>query len=92
VVNSAGVETMVEDGVAHVKITPDAHIDFALDTSSEKDVYMAFMADPFLEAGLDVSLLPENVVLNGDMLVFTFDLKDAKSGTDATSQLSIVPC
>ena len=88
VVTSTGVETMVEDGVAHIKITPTAHLDFALDTSSAKDVYMAFMAEPFLEAGLDVSLLPDSIYLNGDMLVFTFDLKDAKSGTDAVTQLS----
>jgi len=88
VVNSVGVETMTMDGVAHVKITSDAHIDFALDSSSDKDVYMAFIAEPFLEAGLDVSLLPDTVFINGDMLVFTFDLKDAKSATDASSQLS----
>ncbi len=86
--DKVGVETMTMDGVAHVKITSDAHIDFALDSSSDKDVYMAFMAEPFLDAGLDVSLLPDTIFINGDMLVFTFDLKDAKSATDASSQLS----
>lgn len=88
VIESPSVETMVENGVAHVKITPDAHLDFALDSSSTQDVYMAFMAMPFLDAGLDVSKLPDNVVIKGDMLVFSFDLKDAKAGSDAISQLS----
>lgn len=88
VISSTTVMTMVEDGVAHVKITPEAHIDFALDSSSEEDVYMAFMAQPFLDAGLMVASLPDTVVLKGDMLVFSFDLKDTKAGTDAASQLS----
>ncbi len=88
VIESPSVETMVENGVAHVKITPEAHIDFALDSSSAQDVYMAFMAMPFLTAGLDVSKLPANVIIKGDMLVFSFDLKDAKAGTNAITQLS----
>lgn len=88
VIGASSVMTMIEDGVAHVKITPTAHIDFALDSSSPKDVYMAFEAQPFLDAGLDLTKLPSDVYLNGTMLVFTFDLKEAKSGTDASSQLS----
>ncbi|KAF0222289.1 MAG: Uncharacterized protein FD133_1327 [Erysipelotrichaceae bacterium] len=90
VVSASSVITMVEDGVAHIKITADAHIDFALDTNSQKDVYMAFKIQPFLDAGLDVSLLPVDVVVNGDMLVFSFNIKDTKVGTNAVSQLSNV--
>ncbi|HAO62360.1 MAG TPA: hypothetical protein DCQ90_10805 [Erysipelotrichaceae bacterium] len=83
------VETMVEEGYAHVKVAEGYHIDFALDTSaSEKDVLMAFMAMPFIEAGLDVNALPSTMFLNEDMLVFSTNLNDAKSGTDAKTQLA----
>jgi len=85
---SDSLMAMIEDGVAHVKVTPEAHLDFTLDSSTDQDVYMAFMAQPFLDAGLDVTALPDNVILKGDMLVFSFDLKEAKVGTDAVSKLS----
>lgn len=88
VIESSSVMPMTEDGVAHLKITPEAHLDFALDSGSDRDVYMAFMAQPFLDAGLDVTKLPSSVFLNGDMLVYTFDLKASKAGTDAVTQLS----
>ena len=83
------IETMVEEGYAHVKVAEGYHIDFALDTSaSEKDVLMAFMAMPFIDAGLDVDALPATMFLNGDMLVFATNLDDAKNGTDAKTQLA----
>mgnify|MGYP001810640429 CR=1 FL=1 len=56
---SSSLMAMIEDGVAHVKVTPEAHLDFALDSSTDQDVYMAFMAQPFIEAGLDLTALPD---------------------------------
>lgn len=83
------IETMIEEGYAHVKIEEGYHIDFALDTSAtEKDVLMAFMAMPFIDAGLDVDALPSTMMINEDMLVFITSLDDAKIGVDAKSQMA----
>lgn len=85
---SSNLMAMIEEGVAHVKVTPDAHLDFALDSATNQDVYMAFVAQPFIDAGLDLTALPDTVVIKGDMLVFSFDLKDAKLGTNAATKLA----
>jgi hypothetical protein len=90
VITSDSVEREVMDGVAHVKLNADAHFDIALSSDGDKDIYIAVMAQPFLDAGLDLSKTPDSVYLNGDMLVLSFNVKDYKEATDAVSALSNV--
>lgn len=89
-ISSPTVEAEIMDGVAHVKLSAEAHFDIALKAEGENDVFIAVMAQPFLDAGLDLTKTPESVFLNGEMLVLSFDVKDYKDATDATSALSNV--
>jgi hypothetical protein len=90
VITADSVEREVMDGVAHIKLSADAHFDIALSAEGEADVFIAVMAQPFLDAGLDLTKTPDSVYLNGDMLVLSFNVKDYKEATDALSALSNV--
>jgi hypothetical protein len=90
VITADSVEQDIMDGVAHVKLSADAHFDIALKADDEADVFIAVMAQPFLDAGLDLTKTPDTVFLNGDMLVLSFNVKDYKDATDAVSALSNV--
>ena len=90
VITADSVEQDIMDGVAHVKLSADAHFDIALKADGEADVFIAVMAQPFLDAGLDLTKTPDSVFLNGDMLVLSFNVKDYKDATDAVSALSNV--
>jgi hypothetical protein len=90
VITADSVEQEMMDGVAHVKFNADAHFDIALKADGEADVFIAVKAQPFLDAGLDLTKTPDTVFLNGDMLVLSFNVKDYKDATDAVSALSNV--
>ena len=90
VITADSVEQDIMDGVAHVKLSADAHFDIALKADGDADVFIAVMAQPFLDAGLDLTKTPDSVFLNGDMLVLSFNVKDYKDATDAVSALSNV--
>jgi hypothetical protein len=90
VITADSVEREVMDGVAHIKLNAEAHFDIALTSEDEADVFIAVMAQPFLDAGLDLTKTPDSVFLNGDMLVLSFNVKDYKDATDAVSALSNV--
>lgn len=90
VITADSVEQDIMDGVAHVKLSADAHFDIALKADGDADVFIAVMAQPFLDAGLDLTKTPDSVFLNGDMLVLSFNVKDFKDATDAVSALSNV--
>ena len=90
VITADSVEREVMDGVAHIKLNAEAHFDIALTSEDEADVFIAVMAQPFLDAGLDLAKTPDSVFLNGDMLVLSFNVKDYKDATDAVSALSNV--
>lgn len=90
VITADSVEREVMDGVAHIKLNAEAHFDIALTSKDEADVFIAVMAQPFLDAGLDLTKTPDSVFLNGDMLVLSFNVKDYKDATDAVSALSNV--
>lgn len=90
VITADSVEQDIMDGVAHVKLSADAHFDIALKANGDADVFIAVMAQPFLDAGLDLTKTPDSVFLNGFMLVLSFNVKDYKDATDAVSALSNV--
>ena len=90
VISAPTVEREIMDGVAHIKLSADAHFDIALESDGDQDVFIAVMAQPFLDAGLDLTKTPESVFLNGDMVVLSFNVNDYKKATDAVSALSNV--
>lgn len=88
-----GTLSMTEDASvpAFVMSAPDQSVALTLSTnlteSTDLDVYMRIDAAPFIEAGLDVSLLPEGT-FNEGFIVLGQALKDAKaSNVSAASAL-----
>jgi hypothetical protein len=90
VIAAPSVEEEIMEGVAHVKWSADVHFDIALTAKGDQDVFIAVMAKPFLDAGLDLTKTPDTVFLSGDMLVLSFNVKDYKDAVDAVSALSNV--
>lgn len=90
VIAAKDVEKEIMDGVAHVRLSEDVHFDIALNAEGEADVLLAVKAQPFLDAGLDLTKTPASVSLKGDLLVLSFNLRNYKTATDAGSALSNV--